>query len=670
MKLDIRMTDLYQEIESICHALRQPGTGHISDAAELHTSTDGKYVVFAGAIMDRLEGIPPTRICVTELATGKTQVLTFGPNSDRTPKFSPDGRQVAFLSDRHERGNFQLYLLDLENGAARSTPNVDGWVEYLHWSPDGQHILLGVAGHGADIAGGQGAITSQQVTEELPSWVPTVDTKDESYRWRRAWVYDMATRSVRQVSPADTNIWECVWCGNGALAAVTSPGPSEGLWYSAYLALIDVDTGNSHELYRPRDQIGWPATDASGKHVAIVEALCSDRWYVAGELRLIEFSSGHNKKIDTRGVDITYTEWRSPHKLLLAGHRGFETVVAVYDLTSETFTEIWASDEITVGGFYISVSGMQDTGDCALLGESFTRAPEIAVIRQGRYASVKSLDLGYNNQARAIAAVESISWQASDGSQIQGWLLRPRGKSPHPLVTRIHGGPVGHWRCTWLGRPNGLLSLALVKRGYAVLLPNPRGSSGRGQTFARGVWGDLGGAETTDHLSGLDFLVEQGIADPARLGITGVSHGGFMTAWLVTQDNRFAAAVPVAPATNFVTEHLISNIPHFVSFFLQDKWNNPGGKYSQRSPIMHAHNVKTPTLSICGALDRCTPPEEAVQFHNALLENGVRSVLVTYPEEGHGIYKFPALIDYVARAIAWFDEHMGTELNVPSQPRA
>ena len=128
--------------------------------------------------------------------------------------------------------------------------------------------------------------------------------------------------------------------------------------------------------------------------------------------------------------------------------------------------------------------------------------------------------------------------------------------------------------------------------------------------------------------------MKQGIADPRRLGVTGVSYGGFMTSWLITQDSRFAAAVPVAPVTNQVTEHLIGNIPHFVTKFLADKYANPGGKYFERSPIMHVHKAKTPTLNICGARDRCTPPEEAVQFHNALLENGVNSALLTYPEEG------------------------------------
>jgi dipeptidyl aminopeptidase/acylaminoacyl peptidase len=656
MERDIRATDLYHKIEALCKTLRQPGTGRISDAAEAHVSPDGLQVVFAGTLMDKLEDTPPTRICLIDLATGDTRVLTFGPNVDRLPKFSPDGRQVAFLSDRHKAGDFQLYLLDPSSGAARSTPPVPGWVEYLHWSPDGRRILLGVAGHGADISGGQGAITSKRVAEDLPSWMPAVETGDESYRWRRAWVYELDTDRLRRISEAESNIWEAAWCGNETLAAVVSPGPGEGLWYIARLRIIEIETGHSREVYVPRDQLGWPTASPSGKHLAIVEAVCSDRWIVAGDLRIVDTTSGKIQQIDTRGVDITYTEWRSDRVLLLAGHRGFETVVGLYDTETGTFTEVWRSRDISTGGRYITVSGFNETGDCVLVGESFIRAPEIAVIRQGEYRTVKSYDLGNADAVKVIEAIERVSWKAPDGLEIQGWLLRPKGYGPHPLVMNVHGGPVWHWRPFWLGRAASVFML--LKQGYAVFFPNPRGSSGRGQDFARHVLGEMGGADTYDYLSGLDHLVEQGIADPTRLGVTGGSYGGFMTSWLITQDSRFAAAVPVAPVTNYVTAHLISNIPHFVTSFLADHFNNPGGKYFQRSPIMHAHKVKAPTLNICGALDRCTPPEEAVQFHNALLENGVNSVLVTYPEEGHGVRKFPAAIDYSARVVAWFEAHM------------
>src|SRR6185437_2662993 len=166
---------------------------------------------------------------------------------------------------------------------------VQGWVEYLHWSPDVRRVLLGVAGHGADMSGGQGAVASNQVGEEpYPSWMPTVESGDESYRWRRAWVYELDTGGVRQVSREDSNVWEAVWCGNAAVAAVVSPGPREGLWYSARLQIMAIENGSGREIYTPRDQIGWPAASPSGKHLVVVEAICSDRGIVAGDLRLID----------------------------------------------------------------------------------------------------------------------------------------------------------------------------------------------------------------------------------------------------------------------------------------------------------------------------------------------------------------------------------------------
>lgn len=659
-KLDIRDTELYQEAEALYKLLRQPGTGLITDAAEAHACPTGKHAVFAGTLTDQLVGTPPTRICQIALESGGTRILTFGPNTDRLPKYSPDGRWVAFLSDRHRSADFQLHMLDPVSGAVRPTPFVDGWVEYLHWSPDGKRILLGVAGHGADVSGGQGAVTSKRVSEQLPSWMPAVELGDESYRWRSAWVYELATDRARRISHEDLNIWEATWCGNGGIVAVVSPGPGEGLWYSARVRIVDLETGNSREIYVPQDQLGWPSASPSGKYVAIVEALCSDRWLVAGDLRLIEPHSGKIRRVDTQGVDITYTEWRSEHHLLLAGHRGFETAVAVYSANVDAFAEVWRSRDITTGGRYISVSGLNEVGDCVLVGESFVRAPEVAVLGQGEYRTVRSFDVGYSEQAKVIDKIECLTWSAPDGVEIQGWLLRPKGSGPHPLIMNVHGGPVWHWRALWLGR-TGAFMLMLARHGYAVFFPNPRGSTGRGQEFARYVLGEMGGADTYDCLSGLDYLVEQGIADPKRLGVTGGSYGGFMASWLITQDSRFAAAVPVAPVTNQVTAHLVSNIPHFVSLFLADTYTNLGGKYFQRSPVMHANKVRTPSLNICGSLDRCTPPEEAVQFHNALRENGVKSVLVTYPEEGHGVRKLPAAIDYTARLVAWFQEHMPAE---------
>ncbi|WP_231703017.1 alpha/beta hydrolase family protein [Tsukamurella asaccharolytica] len=168
----------------------------------------------------------------------------------------------------------------------------------------------------------------------------------------------------------------------------------------------------------------------------------------------------------------------------------------------------------------------------------------------------------------------------------------------------------------------------------------------------------MGGSDTHDYLSGIDALVAAGVADPDRVGVTGASYGGYISSWLITQDQRFAAAVPMAPVTNWYSQHLTSNIPFFDRIFLGDDPYAAGGRYHGRSPVMFAHRVRTPTLQTTGLEDRCTPPGQATEFHNALLEAGVPSVCVTYPTEGHGIKGLPALVDQCTRMLDWFDRHM------------
>jgi dipeptidyl aminopeptidase/acylaminoacyl peptidase len=529
-------------------------------------------------------------------------------------------------------------------------------VEYLRWSPDGTHILLGVAGHGADVAGGQGAVRTSQHGQQVPEWLPSVETGHESHRWRSLWVYDLATDSVRRVD-AGINVWEATWCGNDTVALIGSEGPGEGLWYTAHLRRISLSSGEARELYRPNDQLGWVSASPSGARIAVVEAICSDRWLVAGNLKLVDTSAEGIFAVDTHGIDVSYTEWLSESRLLVAGHRGVATVAGVYDVHSNQFEETWQSDEVSSGGFCASIARLGDAGDFLIAAQGFRRFPELGAVRSGEYRTVSAFGSEYSELAtNALDAVERLSWRApDDGLLVEGWLLTPREfDAPHAVVMHVHGGPVYHWRPSVLSA----LHILLLEQGYALFLPNPRGSSGRGQEFARQVVGDIGGADSRDLIAGIDHLVERGLGDPKRLGVMGGSYGGYMTSWLVTQEKRFAAAVAVAPVTNRTSQRLTANHPQFIDLFVGDGYTNPGGRYFQRSPIMYAQNVRTPTLNICGALDRCTPPKEAVQFHSALRENGVKSVLVTYPEEGHGVRKPPAVIDYSARVATWFEEHL------------
>ena len=365
--------------------------------------------------------------------------------------------------------------------------------------------------------------------------------------------------------------------------------------------------------------------------------------------------SGPGTAVDTAGVDVTCVQWLDEERLGYLGLRGLTTVAGIYDHASGKTEEIWSSHE-TSGDRYPQGRFLPD-GSIGIVLHSYVRYPELAFVRDGGTATAAPLGHpGADYIASVAGCIEPVRWSAPDGLEIEGLLCVPDRPGPHPLIVLVHGGPVWAYRNRWA--MGYVYTPLLVSRGYAVLHPNPRGSGGRGQDFAGAVLGDMGGADTYDCLSGIDAMVERGIADPARIGVTGGSYGGFMSAWLITQDQRFAAAVPMAPSTNWYSQHHTSNIPFFDTLFLADDPRARTGRYPDRSPLLFADQVRTPTLQTTGALDRCTPPGQAVEFHTALRECGVESALAIYPGEGHGVRKFPALIDQCARTLGWFETHM------------
>jgi dipeptidyl aminopeptidase/acylaminoacyl peptidase len=654
MQRDIRQTPAFKEAEAIFAEVGAPGENIISDIADIQRSAEASHLLFTGTVLPDIAQGTATRICACNTQAGSIRLLTSGPNSDRHARLSPDRGTIAFLSDRDRRTDFQLFTMDMETLAVTPGPTVDGWVEYCEWSPDGSHILLGVAGHGADLSSGQGAYTSAAIAGDEPDWMPQVIGQPTDAMRRSAWIVDVATRDASCVTGADT-IWEASWCGNDRLVVVTSPQPGEGAWYGAGLSLVDCATGIATVLYQPATQIAMPRCAPAGHLVAFIEAVSSDRGYVAGDLRLFDLRDGTSRILDTAAVDTTCIEWRSDTDLLVAGHRGLDTVVLAVTTGAGVARSLWQSTEITTAQAYATVVGLDQPDDFAFVCESFIDRPRIATVRAGVLQVSTAAEPGRDIAGACVGACP-VRWHAPDGLPIEGWLLRPGGEPPYATIMVIHGGPVLHWRPYWLGRD--ALAVMLLRRGYALFLPNPRGSSGRGQAFAARVVGDVGGADTADFLTGIDCLVEAGIANPARLGVTGLSYGGFMTCWLTTQDDRFGAGISVGPATNHVSHHLLGNIPQFDNLFLGDHYTNVSGTYYTRSPLLYAAHSKTPTLLVCGDLDRCTPPEEALQFHAALLENGVEAVVVRYPLEGHGVHGIPAAIDFAARCVMWFERHI------------
>src|SRR5436305_1456854 len=463
MRKDLRESPEYAAVAEHLRRLHEPAFGRPHHVTDLVTTTDASRIVVTGSVYDELDGLP--RTALYEVRDGALGALTSGGGSAKAARFAPDGSSLAFLSDRAKAEVFQLYLLaDGQLGEARPAPAVPGTVEYRAWSPDGTRIVLGVAGLGAEMADAQGSGTAGSGESRLPSWYPQVEAGTPEDAWRGVWIYTPASGELAKVSPDGLNVWEAAWSGSRHVLAIVSEQPSEDDWYSAALSRLDISTGEMTELLRSDVQLGLPAGTSDGTRAAVVEAVCSDRLIVAGDLILLDLVAGTD--------------------------------------------------------YLRSVTG----------------------------------------------SATNVSWSAPDGTAIEGILCTPPGAGPFPLVLHVHGGPIGAYQRSWTMRD--LAVPLLVSRGYAVLLPNPRGSSGRGQEFAAAVVGDMGGADTHDYLSGIDAMIERGIADPARIGTMGVSYGGFMSAWLVTQDQRFKAAVAGSPVTEWYSFTFTSNIPGWGLWFL------------------------------------------------------------------------------------------------------
>ncbi len=662
MRKDLRESSEYAAVAEHVRRLHEPAFGQPHHVTDLVTTADASRIVVTGSVYDELDGLP--RTALYEVRYGALRALTSGGGSAKAARLAPDGSALAFLSDRATAHVFQLYLLaDGQLGEARPAPAVPGTVEYLEWSPDGTRILLGIAGLGAEMADAQGSGTAGSGESALPSWYPEVEAGTPEDAWRSLWLYTPASGELARVSPDGLNVWEAAWSGPGHVLAITSQRPGEDDWYSAVLSRLDITTGEVTELLRSDVQLGLPAGTSDGTRAAVVQAACSDRWIVAGDLILLDLVAGGRCAVDTAGTDVTAVQWIDGTRLGYIGQRNLDSVAGIADAGEGPLPETITGKELAASAqswasWFNPAGAFTPDGRIVVIRDDYDLPQEIAIVGTGADQVLASLAHDGTDYIRSVAgSAVNVSWDAPDGTPIEGVLCTPAGAGPFPLVLNVHGGPIGAYQRSWTMRDDSVP--LLVSRGYAVLLPNPRGSSGRGQEFAAAVVGDMGGADTYDYLSGIDAMVERGIADPARIGTMGVSYGGFMSAWLVTQDRRFKAAVAGSPVTEWYSFTFTTNISRWGLWFLDNADPEEiGNQAHTRSPVMHASKARTPTLLTAGAKDRCTPAGQAREFYQALIGHGVDSELVIYPGEGHGVSRFPAVTDYLTRLVTWFERYM------------
>lgn len=487
---------------------------------------------------------------------------------------------------------------------------------------------------------------------------------DDRAGYDRLCVIDVASGAVGQFRDSP-HIWDMAWADDGTLVAVVSDEPTAAAWYYPRLARIDLATGAFTTRYVPPSgwQVARPTPSPDGRTVAFVTCSWSDPGHTGGDLCTLALTRDAAPINLTPGAEFSVTDvaWTPDgrHLIYSAYHGGQTSIGMVRGDGGSAWRTLWRGIDV-VGNKELHVVGGEADADEVAFATVREHARDPGNIWHGRIAgeSLKWQQVTAFHEtgdAALTAEFEDIGWQAADGLEIGGLLMRPpNATGPVPLVVIVHGGPTN----ISLGRfPNrGLPALAplLAARGIATLLPNYRGSVGRGVAFAAANHGDVGGKEWTDITDGIDHLIASGIADPERLGIGGWSYGGYLTMWAVTQTRRFKAGVAGAGVANWISFHGGTILPNFDRILIDGDPYDAEGLYVRRSPIVHMGNAGTPVLLLHGDADRDVAPDQSRDFSRALRDRGVETQYVLYPGAGHGPHDPRHIRDVIERSLAWF----------------
>ncbi len=594
----------------------------------------GNSMIF---VQDRTAGAAPVRITAGD---GKTS------HSERNLVWSPDSRQLAFLSDRERKRQMQLYVAPGAGGPPRKLTSLKGYLADPRWSRDGARLAILFA---ENAAAGGGPL------EAVPAETGVID---DAFHNQRLTVVDAGSGAAKQISPRDLHVYEYDWSPDGREFVLSAaPGPGDNNWWLAKLYAMPADTGKLRELYRPETQVAVPRWSPDGKTVAFIQGLMSDEGFTGGDIYTVPSSGGEAvNRTPGRKSSVSWIEWTSPSKLVLTETVGGGSAIATLDLAAGQSERLWQGNEgVHAGGNFPNFSLASDGRTAAAVRADWQHPPEVWA---GPIGDWKPLTQANRKLRPKWGNVENVEW-SSDGFHAQGWLLYPRDYMPeqrYPMVVMVHGGPANMSVQRWPSDRYDMTTLSAL--GYFVFYPNPRGSYGQGEDFTRANVKDFGGGDLRDILAGVDAVIKTAPVDPNRIGITGWSYGGFMTMWAVTQTNRFKAAVAGAGLANWQSYYGENSIDQWmIPYFGASVYDDPA-VYAKSSPITFIKNVKTPTLVVVGERDGECPAPQSYEFWHALKTQGVPTQLVVYPGEGHMFRDSDHKRDVIERAVKWFEQYL------------
>ena len=560
--------------------------------------------------------------------------------------WSADGRALAFLAADAAAGTVRILLA--RDGGVKTLASLQGVANTPRFSPDGRTLAL------------LATVAAKKKIGALEAGAPQVGDIGAAPDEQRIAVVPVDGGDLSLITPDDTFIYEYDWTPDGkGFVTTAAKGDGDDNWWIAELDAFDLATGKARQIVAPhyeKYQLCMPRMSPDGQSVVFVGGIMSDFGPLGGEIYEVPFAGG-------TPVSLTPGYRGSFNAMLWRGKQLYATAMIVdraglvlVDPGKRRTRTLWSelgNRDLCGGRCAFSADGR--TG--AAVVEDFGHAPRIIA---GPIAKMTAIT--HDNDALSVDLdVHSVQWK-SEGFDVQGWLIGPRDRPAgkrYPMIVHVHGGPSAGV-LPLFGTDYSLYTTVheWVAHGYYVFMPNPRGSFGQGDAFARANIRDFGGGDFRDIMSGVDAAEKIAPIDDHRLGIHGHSYGGFMVMWAVTQTHRFRTAIAGAGLSDWISYYGLNGIDTWMlPFFGASMYDDPA-IYRAMSPLESIKRVRTPTLMYTGEFDVEVPAEQSFEFWHALRDLGVPTDLHVYAGEGHLIQQSAHIVDLRRRLPEWFDHYL------------
>lgn len=589
-----------------------------------------------------------THIWVAGADGSMNRQFTFGEQSATNPQFSPDGQFLSFISTR-DKGR-QVYKMHLNGGEAQKVTSAENGVGSFQWSPDGSRIAY--------------TMTDPKTDEERTRERERMDVMivDRDFKFARIYVHDMEAGEAKAIYADDLHTTSFSWSPDGeTIVFAHQPTPRIDDRYKMDISTVAADSGSVSSLVAREGTDGSPHFTPDGNYVVFTSHGGQLEGIGIQDVFVVLASGGEPRALaHTYDRNATITGFDAAGNLLVTERRN--TVSALYRMSLDgSEPELLTPENGIYNGFAVNGDGTR----VAYTFQDSNTPAEVFYADLSGFNQVKVSSIFVDYQFPEFGETELLTWTSSDGMEIEGLLTYPVGYEAGdrvPLILMVHGGPSGVYSQTFTGQGNIYAIQHFAEQGYALLRPNPRGSTGYGKEFRYANFQDWGYGDYEDLMSGVDTVIEMGVAHPDSLVEMGWSYGGYMTSWIVTQTNRFKAVSMGAGLSNLVSMVGTTDIPGYLMAHMGGPyWGGNMESYERHSAVYFMDDVVTPVQIIHGANDLRVPLGQGQEFYWALQEKGIDSEMVIYPRTGHGPTEPKFIADVSNQILRWFNYHLGRE---------